>query len=408
MKKIKILFYVEHISREMGVIEEVIKECNLSKDEYAICSTDFFMGISKFIYSPDVVVTPWMYSDFCYKKLLSFPFKDKIKHLNLHHEQITNQDRLDALIPSGKAKLGQHISWGREFYNNLRNVGVPEKDIFITGSMRLKKGNVKSSKKTLSESFLGDSQLAHKTWVLFISSYSWKNMDDKMVAKVENNGRKNVWEYRDLVLSSYKLTLNWIEEFLKVNPDKVYIYRLHPSEEKDELLVSMLNRYDNFKVISELPVSEWIYNADLIDLWISTSLAEVLIMEKPIRVIRPLELPENVEIIGFENLDKVIELSDFINIDLEKGYNKNTGFDYMDRYYSNNLNSALETKKAIQKILNMPAYKIDMTKSSRVYYSGLEAVKDCVKIILYKSGLIRFTRLNRSVKSFFTVRKNEI
>lgn len=406
MKKVKILFYIEHISREMAVIEDIVKECNLSSDEYVICSTDFFMGISKYLYSPELIITPWMYSDFCYKKLLSFPFKKRIKHLNLHHEQITNLDRLEALLPSGSAKRGQHISWGKEFSENLKMVGIPEHDIFITGSMRLKKDNVINSKLTLSDNYFNDLEIAEKPWILFISSYSWKSMNDEMLAKVEKNGRKNVWEYQKLVNDSYHQTLQWIEEFLKQNQNIVYIYRLHPSEEKDELLTSLELKYSYFKVVFDLPVSEWIASADVVDLWISTSLAEVLIMNKPVRVIRPIKLPENVEIIGFENLDKITNFSDFANVDTSNQYNSNTGGDYMDRYYACHLNSADETRDAIDKIFKLPLYDIDMGLLERIYYSVRESIKDIAKILLFKTGLIRHTRLSRSMKSYFTVKEN--
>lgn len=139
MRKIKVLFYIEHIERELSTVESIIDGLELKDSEYVIASTNFAMGLSKIKFIPELVITPWLYSDYCYNKIASFLFTDQIKILNLHHEQITNLDRISALLPSGMAKKGYHLSWGSNFKNKLVDVGVEKQNIYVTGSIRLSK-----------------------------------------------------------------------------------------------------------------------------------------------------------------------------------------------------------------------------------------------------------------------------
>ncbi|WP_086774357.1 hypothetical protein [Vibrio coralliirubri] len=402
MKKIKILFYIEHIERELSTVESIVDGLKLKERDYVIVSTNFAMGLSKFLYIPELVITPWLYSDYCYKKIASFIFTNEIKILNLHHEQITNLDRISALLPSGKAKEGYHISWGCDFQRKLIDVGVDNQKIHVTGSIRLSKKEPLYSKKDLSCKYLGEDSLSNMKWVMFVSSYSWKDLPESVIKKVEKNGRKNVWEYRDIVRSSYNYTLSWIERFLIENNDVVYIYRLHPSENIDEKLLALKTKHSNFHIVSELKISEWIPHCDILDLWISTSVAEIFIHDKPVRIIRPIELPYNVEVEGFQRFEHTNSVNSFLNVDFScLNYNKIHAKEYLDMYYTFGIDSKEETILAVEKILGEKGNEIYISKLNRFLVATLEVVKDFTKISLVKTGLIKLTPFNRIKKSFF-------
>ena len=406
VKKIKILFYVEHVDREISTVKSIIEQLELSENDYIIVSTNFAMGISKFLYRPELVVTPWLYSDFCYKKIVSFFLLNKVKVLNLHHEQITNLDRLEALLPSGLSKNVFHLSWGQFFKEKMVSRGVAENDIFVTGSIRLAPKKASYSKEELANKYFGDSNAINKKWIMFVSSYSWKDLPDSVIHKVERNGRKNVWEYKSIVKQSYQKTLSWIEDFLVKNPEVLYAYRLHPSENVDEQLLRLVNTYENFHIINELTISEWINHFDILDLWISTSIAEIFVYEKPVRIIRPITLPSNVEVEGFQNFDKTCSIEDFTTVDFESTpYNFNNSKEYLKIYYSYGIDSGKTTSLAVTDILGKSANKINISKVSMFAFATKELLKDVVKILLVKTNLIKYTSFDRLKKSFFVISK---
>lgn len=404
MKKIKLLFYVEHLEREIDTIQGVIECLSLSKEDYRVVSTNFAMGISKLLYSPELVITPWMYSDYCYKKILPFAFTNKTRVLNLHHEQITNQDRMNALLPSGNAREGYHISWGGNFRDKLISIGVEQDKIFVTGSTRLKVSKPLSSKHDIASNVLGNKKFATIPWIMFASSYSWKDLPDSVIKKVEKNGRKNVWEYKDIVRNSYNETLEWIVSFLDVNKEILYLYRLHPSENKDNKLKEIEDKYPNFIVISDLSISEWIPHCEVVDVWISTSIAEIFAYTKPVRIIRPITLPSNVEVEGFEQFDKLESKDDFINVDIKEGsYNLKNANEYLYYFYSYGVDSKRKLAESIEAILSNEPDEIEITKLNKVNIISMELIKDIVKILLIKTNLIRFTPYARLKKSFFII-----
>lgn len=245
---------------------------------------------------------------------------------------------------------------------------------------------------------------------MFVSSYSWKDLPESVIKKVEKNGRKNVWEYRDIVRSSYTNTLSWIERFLFENPSVVYIYRLHPSENIDERLMALRDKYPNFHIVSDLPISEWIAHCEILDLWISTSIAEIFIYEKPVRIIRPIELPYNVEVEGFQRFEHTNSSEAFLSVDLvSPRYNKTHAEEYLNMYYSFGINSKNETKLAVQSILDKEVNMICLSKRNKFFVVAREIFKDLVKILLVKTGLIKLTSFNRIKKSFFVMcQKNEL
>lgn len=403
-KKIDILFYIEHYDREIEVfnlIKEQLKDKNI-----VLSSTIFEMGISKIKYNPKLIITPWAYDNRDYFLICSFLFKEKIRILNLHHEQITNEDRIKALLPKELAKEGYHISWGEEFTKKLLNQGINKEKIFETGSIRLQQTKeTKYDRKDL-KSELGLKIDTEKKWTLFISSYSWKNLSKHNLKQIEKRGRKNVNEYKKIVEESYEKTLNWIEKRLDKDKNIEYIYRLHPSEMKDEKLKKLEEKYKNFYVIKELELKEWIKNSDEIELWISTGIAEVIILEKPFRIIRPIELKKNIEIDGFDIFDKITTEEEYLNnfngkSNLEKGQN------YIKNKYRLNLNPINETVKAIEKILEQEEEKIKINSIKKFKTIVIELIKDFIKIFCVKYNLKLFNKIGKISKEtrFFYEKK---
>lgn len=397
IKDIDILFYLEHYNREIETIRTL--KSGLKDKRIAICSTIFEMGFSKLIYKPKLVITPWLYDNRDYYLILSFLFTKNIRILNLHHEQVTNEDRIEALLPKKLACNGYHISWGKNFTEQLLKIGIEEKFICETGSIRLQQTrSTKYTRIDLVEKIEKNIDI-NKKWTLFISSYSWKNLSNKNLKEVEKRGRKNVKNYRETVIKSYNMTLSWIEEKLILDQESEFIYRLHPSEIKDEKLIRLEKKYKNFYVIKELELKEWIANSDEIELWISTGIAEVIVLDKPFRIIRPIQLEKNVEIQGFEIFDKIKTLEEYLY--LKNGEeNLFKGKKYLQNIYTTSKNSEEETINFINKILNETVEEIEIKNIKKIKIILRELIKDSLKFIGVKLNLKFIKKINKISKEY--------
>lgn len=396
-KRIDILFYMEHKNREEATIKELKK--GLKGYKIKVASSLFAMGLSKCFYKPKLIITPWMYSDKDYRKIVSFPFLKTVDILNLHHEQITNANGIKALLPSGLAKEGYHISWGKYFTQKLENEEIKNSDIFETGSVRLEL--TKKNKYTREElkKFIPELKIENE-WYLFISSFSWKDMGENQLKKLEKLGEKNAFKFKEISKISYEETLNWISKFLEENKKIEYIYRLHPSETLDEKLLEMSEKHSNFHLNKELSIGEWIHNANKIELWISTSIAEIIIAEKPFRIIRPVVLNEEMELFGFEKFDKIININQFLEINNGKE-NLLKGMEYINHFY--NTSSPLEkTTTVIKKILSEKNKKvIKLKEKEKIFICLREVLKDILKILGVKSSFFYCKKIKRIYKDYF-------
>ena len=182
------------------------------------------------------------------------------------------------------------------------------------------------------------------------------------------------------------------------------MYRLHPSENKDNKLKEIEDKYSNFTVISDLPISEWIPHCEIVDVWISTSIAEIFAYTKPVRIIRPIVLPSNVEVEGFERFDKIETKDKFINVDIKKAsYNLENAGEYLHYFYSYGVDSKKQLADSVKTILLNQPETIKITKIDKIKLISIELFKDIVKIFLIKTNLIKLTPYVRLKKSFFII-----
>lgn len=398
-KKIDVLFYVEHVNREMETVKKIIEELNKNRElRIGIASTAFSMGLSKIIYSPKIVVSPWAYIDKDVKRLLSFPFQNP-NIINLHHEQIGNENTQDYFVPKGLAKEVYHVSWGRNYSNLLRKNQIDNQKIKEVGSVRMElASDIRYKREDLKKCFNKEIDI-NKKWILFISSFSWKKIDVLMKENFKKRGLKYIEKFQSVSEKSYQKTLEYIEYFLKKNPDIEYIYRLHPSEQKDEKLEFLEKKYKNFYINKDYEVKEWIYNSDYIDLWISTSLNEIVSLNKKFRIIRPVELDSKLEINYFKNLKKVESQIDFLNLEYFTESNLKNAMEELKKYYRFDLKPSNEIAKLILNLLDRKDdKKIQIDNKIVIFFK--EIIKDLTKIIIYYSPL-KISRMERMRKDFF-------
>ena len=312
---IDFLICYEHVNRE--VENDALIKYELERRGYT-CEIIPFSGpgFARFCREKArVVVTPWLRYDenvFHYLQMAGKPSK----LVNLQWEQIFFQSNLDKGIDNtrGEALKAKHICWGAHGQQQLLSAVAQKENLPITGAIQTDYGRSRfrgyyQAKDELSKKFELNESLP---WHLFISSFDLANYGEENIAALEAQFHCSMAEQVQVYQDSQRLTLDWIERFLKEHPDE-FIYRPHPSEQDIPRLAEMEAAYPNFHVIREYSVKQWAIAADRNYLWISTSLAEITAMGRACHILRPTPIPPDLEVENMRELPKITTLEGFLS-----------------------------------------------------------------------------------------------
>jgi surface carbohydrate biosynthesis protein len=335
------LICYEHINREIE--NDALIKYELEKRGYS-CEIMHFNGPGFYEHAMTgkarVVVTPWLrYDDnvFHYLRMAKRPYK----LVNLQWEQVYCDDDLKSgmCTISGQARKATHICWGENTRQRLASSGIGEKKLIITGSIQMDFGRAAFndyyfSRMDISQEFRLSE---HKKWILFISSFAYANYGEEVIKELENQFGWSLEDSVGLHKASQNMTLDWIEVLL-AQEDCEFIYRPHPSEKISQRLAEIEAKYFNFHIIDKYSVKQWAKVCDKVNLWISTANAEVSAMGKTYNIIRPIDVPQNLEVESMRNEEFVTDLDTFIKLNTaneDQDYHASTeGLKRMSYYYT--------------------------------------------------------------------------
>jgi len=263
------------------------------------------------------------------------------KIINIQWEQVlTNYDEANPNCfhnPKEFAKEVVHLCWGEEPKKRITKGGVSFENAPITGAVHLdfllkEFDGYFLNKKELSQLFNID---YHAEWCLFISSFTTHNMTEEEFKQLLNSFGDKAREFRQITIVSKMHILAWIETALLKYPEKLFIYRPHPDETSDESLLNMEKKYQNFKIIPNLSVKQWIKCVERIYTWYSTSAAEIETANKGFDILRPTDIPLKYDV-SFYNGAKFIQSEEsFLNSLKIKLQLIPLDIDLLHRYYKN-------------------------------------------------------------------------
>ena len=281
--------------------------------------------------------------------------------------------------PKQNAKNALHLCWGNKTRVRLESGGISSSNIAVVGAIHLdflRRDFLGSymDKKEIAKKF----SLNHeKKWFLYISSFNFVNMtDEEFKQNLECYGDEAV-TMRNVSIKSKKQTLQWLEEALQKFPDIEFIYRSHPAENGDPLLDILIDKYDNFHVIGELSVKQWILVCDRICTWYSTSIAEIFFAGKNCIILRPVSIPEKYEISLYRDCNKVTSKEMFFRFLKEE----NEGFPIKDSLiyeyynYDKNIPAYIKICDLLETVYKSPKYDMKIPlllklKSFKVIYAN--------------------------------------
>jgi surface carbohydrate biosynthesis protein len=313
------LINYEHKSREIEAVCLIKNE--LEKRGYSVeltCTYDEDRISFNTHKKAKVVLASALYNDAC---LFEFVYRVAgycRKVVNLQWEQaLTNQDESDPFFyqnPKGYAREALHLCWGAEPQNRLLRAKVSSDRAIVVGPVQMdllrpEFSEYYYSKEDIARYFDLD---ASKDWVLFISSFTFVNITaEELDSEVKCVGAW-LYEFQRLSVLSKCEIIRWIEMAIKENPNKIFIYRPHPSENGDQTLVEMEAIYKNFRVIKDHSVKQWIKCCDKILTWYSTAAAEVYFSSKSLTILRPVEIPYELDVSIFRNAHTISDIDDFL------------------------------------------------------------------------------------------------
>ncbi len=363
MKKVDVLIIYEHKNRELesAVRLAVLLEKKGITSDIKQCGWN--EAIAEFQISPKILVVPWCYDTKDLNKWLNYRGqlnKNRIQILNLHCEQVVFNDAIDFYLPKGKSKNIHHISWGPNYTKLLSQNNINDKLIHETGSIRLDffKKQYCETREKLAEKYKLDYK---KKWILLVGNFSQMSLTEERIKDLTNRGIGGIKEGKETATISFEKICTWYENLLEdkdIRKNIEFIYRPHPSEENNNILIELEKKYSNFHYISENAIRDWYVNSQLALVWTSTSSVEAYCAGIPVKALRPVSIPENIKIDLVEKLDKIKTIDEFKKIVYDLMENKNivTNIEFIkeiEKYYGKiNRDAGKETVELINNLLN--------------------------------------------------------
>lgn len=373
-KKVDFVFRYEHKVRELESIMLIRTE--LERRGYSVAFDANYDYKSKNNYQPKVFICPSLYSNA--NLTLDFMKYGLVKKIaNLLWEQVFLRDVEDNPdCPYNVVGIGQRgisFCWGEKTKERICKGGVPEGNAKVVGQinsdyLRQEFNSTLMTKEELGNLYNLDS---NRRWNFFISSFSACELDFR---QKEMTIAECGTEYLDYQISisnaSRNGILEWFERAMKQFPEDLFIYRPHPSEaNKSQILKDLEREYKNFKVLTDKSIKHWIAASDKIYNWYSTGHIDVVMLNKPCRLLRPVKIEEahDYRIFGTAKMITTEEqfINDYENLDIIDVVNPALLKEY---YFIPNDFVYLKVCDILEEMLNTNKYDIIYNYNEKINY----------------------------------------
>lgn len=337
----KILIVYERKNRELETA--ILLKRKLVSIGYCCKVTQFYWGFdfNLFSGSVDILIVPHLYGDLSVSRLIARYGRPKII-INLQYEQVLSEkwEKLGHHNPSGEAKKAIHVCWGKATFNRLKEFGILDKNLLMIGAPHLDLLNAitgrvfEDQKVLLAKEFELDSQ---SEWVLFLSSFTYADIAEHRLKMNEEVAGSTLGDFVDIHTKSRNEILNWLEDSVAQNPDKLFIYRPHPDELSLERVKVLADRFKNFRIIASGSAKQWIISSDSILSWYSTTVVESHYLGKNYQILRPFVLPDYFDSVLLKKADFLSEKVDFLDYVNGRGSSRGLPLKnaYIEAYYDN-------------------------------------------------------------------------
>lgn len=352
-----------------------------------------FLQSRNVVYETRVLVIGYCYTSSSIKDYASYRIKfDKV--VNLQWEQMITKDQEDDSNSfrnlSGLAKEIVHISWGERNYRRLvEKAGVSPQNVKIAGNITMDLLRPEFKGFYLSRDEICDKYGLSKGKKICLFIAGFKYLEVSQQEREENIKRFGEGRRRYLeVAEKEQLTiLQWFEKFLKERDDYIIIYRPHPGDSSPRAQ-KLADRYENFVVISELSVKQWIVVCDLVCAWNSTAIFEAFFAGKNPFFLCPYPIPEDQIHPLIIKMNKVEEYSTFYEAMTEEKTDLGLTNEIVNPYYiiDEAIPSYVKISDELEAVYRNPQYS--WNKRQKKQYWGLYSLKERAAILLMRYNFL--------------------
>jgi len=323
MKSIDILFFVEHVARELDIACAV--RAIIERDSQLSIEIDSLShGIEKTLehYQPRIVVLPYCVAIFeggLDEIVARWP---KAEYVSLSYEQVLGRAQKNLNSPKDKFSKDYVLyhAWGDFFAEYLQTHGVPSRHIFINGNPTYSlyqypyKAYYGNQRAQLARQYGLDEG---KRWIFIPENYGWAFFEDHMVRARIRRGfdPQQAYEYRDFARQSLGAVSHWWQRAGEIESIEVII-RPRPAIPAQQFIDRVREHAgelpERLHFIKHGTVREWILASDVVISSYSTTLLEAAAAQKPVYILSPQPFPELLYAECYELTDHVATQEDFL------------------------------------------------------------------------------------------------
>lgn len=345
------------------------------------------------VYVTGVLVIGYCYTSSSIKDYASYRIRFN-KVVNLQWEQVTTNEQENNNGSfrnlSGLAKEIVHISWGEKNRKRLiEKAGVSPENVKVTGNITMD-----SLRPEFKGFYLSRDEICHrygllgdKKICLFISGFKYIEASEQEKAETIARFGEGRRRYLEVAEQEQLTILQWFERFLEERDDYIIIYRPHPGDASPRA-ERLADRYENFVVISELSVKQWIMICDLVCIWNSTAVFEAFFAGRNPFFLCPYPIPEDQDHPLFTEMNKIVDYNAFyramIGDKVELGLTK----EMINPYYlvDEETPGYVKVSNELEAVYRSPQY--DWTKEQKRRYWNLYSLKERAAIMFMKHNFL--------------------
>lgn len=286
---------------------------------------------------------------------------------------------------SGVAKEVVRVSWGTMNQTRMLDVAkMDPKKVKLIGHVGMDflrdelKGYYLSKEEVLKDYGIP----ADKKIFLFISPYfSDFHTEEYLAEMCRRFGEGWRYYYKDCMLPSKKIILDWMSRICEEREDVVFVYRPHPGEESEQAS-EMAKRYSNFKVIRDRSVKQWILISDKVYTGNSSTFVEAFFGKKMCYLLIPISVPSDYELAFLKDADKISDFEEFEKTTQEDDRPFPVSEKLIDEVYTIDWDKPSYIKFAdmAEEVLQNPYY--DLTKEQlKAYYHKMGPAEKLTKAL---------------------------
>lgn len=419
MRELDFLFLYEHKVRELEnlcLIKYELDRRGYRTEIRYIEDAENALAVKPFIHTKVLLVMA------CYNnQTLNWQVKNFVKFdriIDLQWENIVypkDEERKDAF--KNYAEIGKdvvRVSWGKQNARRmLETAKMDPKKLMLTGHV-----GMDFLRAPLCRYYLDREELfakyripQDKQVILFASPYFGDCLEQSYIDDMCVRFGKDWLEYYQFMCESQNIVLGWMEEILKEDENICFIFRPHPGH-PSQCAGELAERYENFKVIGEESVKQWIIACDKAYTGNSSVVVEAFFARKMCQMLFPLPVTEGFELKLVSESKKLTTYQEFKNSVYALEEEFPTPQETIEEIYLVDWEKPSYIKFAdmCERVLKEDYYRLtdEQIRASRPVYSGTEkAVRALMRCgLIYRLYLWLIQREN--LHTVFLDRQREI